>query len=104
MRILPMCLNCCKIKTYIGFAKRSKTIIYGVDDIEKQIGRCGVILFSSALSESSAKNLERLATKKHIQIYKLEEEDFNQKLDSIVIKAVAITDKNLSEAIKKELD
>jgi len=46
----------------------------------------------------------RLATKRHIQIYKLDEEDFNQKLDSIVIKAVAITDKNLSEAIKKELD
>ena len=35
MRILPMCDNCCKIKSYIGFAKKSRNIIYGVDDIVK---------------------------------------------------------------------
>ena len=99
-----MCNNCSKIKTYIGFAKRSKTIIYGVDEIIEAIKKSEIILVSDALSQSSLEKLQKTATKNKKQIFVLAENEFNQHLNSLFIKAIAITDKNLSDAIKKELD
>lgn len=99
-----MCNNCSKIKTYIGFAKRSKTIMYGVDEIIKDIKKCELILVSSALSKSSLESLQKTAMKNKRKVYIVAENEFNQNLNSIFIKAIAITDKNLSDAIKKELD
>ena len=104
MRFLPMCVNCCKIKAYLGFAKKSRNIIYGVDDIIKQIKRCEVILISDALASSSQDKLLSAAKKQNIKNYIIAENEFVQKLDNMFIKAIAITDKNLSDAIKKELD
>ena len=99
-----MCNNCSKIKTYIGFAKRSKNIIYGVDEIIKAIKKCEVIMVSSALAKSSLEKLQKIATKSKKNIYIVAESEFNNQLNSIFIKAIAITDKSLSDAIKKELD
>ena len=99
-----MCVNCCKIKVYLGFAKKSRNIIYGVDEIIKQIRRCEIILVSEALASSSREKLEFAAQKQKIKTYFLAENEFNTKLDSESVKAIAITDKNLSDAIKKELD
>ena len=46
-----------KIKTYIGFAIRSRQIIYGVDDIIKRDFK-GLVMMSNALAESSANKLK----------------------------------------------
>lgn len=99
-----MCNNCSKIKTYIGFAKRSRTVIFGVDEIIKTLKKCELILASSALSQSSLEKLQKSAAKIKRNVYVIAEEEFNQNLNSVFIKAIAITDKNLSDAIKKELD
>ena len=48
--------------------------------------------------------LQKMASKKNLKVYSLKEDEFIKNLDSLFIKAVAITDKNLSDAIKKELD
>lgn len=104
MRILLMCNNCSKIKTYIGFAKRSRTVVFGVDEIIKEIKKCECILASSTLSQSSLQKLQKFAAKIKQKVYLLAENKFNHNLDNEFIKAIAITDKNLSDAIKKELD
>lgn len=99
-----MCKNCCKIRTYLNFAKRARNIIYGADDIIKSIKKCHIILASDNLGSSSLEKLKNVAQKSKLRICVLEANFFKDKIESETIKAVAITDKNLSDAIKNELD
>lgn len=99
-----MPINCSKIKSYIGFAKRSRQFILGISAIEKYIGSCEIILFSSSLARSSAEKLLNLAKKKNVLIFCLDQHDMTEIVENANIKAIAITDKNLSAAIKNVLD
>ena len=99
-----MCDNCCKIKAYLGFAKKSRNIIYGVDDIIRLKNKCQLVIISSSLAESSFEKLKTNLQKNNISVVVLNEEKFIKNLDSENIKAIAITDKNLSDAIKNQLD
>lgn len=99
-----MCERCCKIRAYIGFAKKSRNIIYGVDEIIKVPKKCELVLISDALALSSKEKLLTTLKKCNVSHYILAASDFALKIESEYIKAIAITDKNLSDAIKKELD
>ena len=90
-----------KIKTYIGFAIRSRQIIYGVDDIIKRDFK-GLVLMSNALAESSANKLKSYVTYAGGQVLSFEAEEFAE-LFGENIKAAAITDNNLAVAIKKNM-
>lgn len=94
--------NLSKIKTYIGFAIKSGKIRYGVDDILK-LKNAELILVSESLADSGMKKLEGLAERKEIKLIKFSEEEFLELIQNISIKASAILDKNLAEAIKKNL-
>ena len=54
-----------KIKTYIGFAIKSRKIKFGVDDILK-LKNAELIIVSDSLSESGMKKLEGFAERKSI--------------------------------------
>ena len=95
-------MNLSKIKTYIGFAIKSRKIKFGVDDILK-LKNAGIIIVSDSLAESGMKKLENFANKKSIELIKLTEVDFLELIQNISIKATAILDENLAEAIKKNL-
>lgn len=99
-----MPINCSKIKSYVGFAMRSRQFILGTDAIEKYIGKCEIILTSNSLSNSSAESINKLANKKSVPIYCLDQQDLADVVGNANIKAIAITDKNLSDAIKNVLD
>ncbi len=90
-----------KIKTYIGFAIRSRQIIYGVDDIIKRDFK-GLVMMSNALAESSANKLKSHVTYAGGQVLSFEPEEFAE-LFGENIKAAAITDNNLAVAIKKNM-
>lgn len=90
-----------KIKTYIGFAIRSRQIIYGVDDIIKRDFK-GLVLMSNALAESSANKLKNHVTYAGGQVLSFEAEEFAE-LFGENVKAAAITDNNLAVAIKKNM-
>lgn len=99
-----MLANCSKIKSYIGFAKKSRNIVFGTDDILKLIKKCQLILISESLSESSTKKIEATAQKFNLKVNILTKEDFFEIIENENIKAIAITDRNLSDAIKIQLD
>lgn len=90
-----------KIKTYIGFAIRSRQIIYGVDDIIKRDFK-GLVMMSNALAESSANKLKNHVTYAGGQVLSFEAEEFAE-LFGENVKAAAITDNNLAVAIKKNM-
>lgn len=97
-----MSLEINKAKTYIGFAIRSRTIKFGVDDICK-CKKSELIIVSDSLQESSMKKVLAFAEKNHIDLLKLSLDDFENLLDNKSVKVVAILDKNLALAIKKNL-
>jgi ABC-type lipoprotein release transport system permease subunit len=85
-----------KINSYLGFAIKSRHIIFGVDAIIASRGD-HLVLASSKLSLSSINNLK----KNKSNVIVLGEEIYNSLgLNAL---AVAIMDKNLSDAIKKEI-
>lgn len=88
-----------KISAYVGFAIKSNAIIKGLDDIVKTRKRIGVILYSSDLNMNSETKLQSFVNLKNINIIKLSKESFDE-LNLVGVKIVAITDPNLSLAIK----
>ena len=97
-----MSLEINKAKTYIGFAIKSRAIKYGIDDICK-CKKAELIIVSSSLQESSTKKVTAFATQNRIDLLNLSLDDFENLLDNKNVKAVAILDKNLALAIKKNL-
>lgn len=88
-----------KVKTYINFAKKSNNILYGIDDIFKS-KKCYLILISDELSLSS-KNKLQIYIEKYKIIYKtLSNSQFFEICGKDAVKVLAITDKNLANAIK----
>ena len=91
-----------KAKTYLGFAIKSRAVKYGVDDISK-CKKSELILVSDALQESSFNKITKFSMQNNIDLLKIGLENFENLLDNKSIKAVAILDKNLAQAIKKNL-
>ena len=91
-----------KVKTYVGFAIKSRKIKFGVDDILK-LKNVDIIIVSDALAESGMKKIEGFASKKSCKIFKLDKIEFFELVQNESIKAMAISDKNLADAIKKNL-
>ena len=87
--------NIQKIKTYVGFAIKSRNIIYGVDSIKDS--NVGVIVYSDALAENSRAKLLEFA--KEIPAYKITQKEMEEILNCSKIKAFAIKSKDLACAI-----
>lgn len=88
-----------KIKAYVGFAFKKKSVLIGVDNIKKFKHNIDLILFSEDLSENSKKQL--LST--NFAKFELKKEEFAEIVTKSDIKAIAIVDKNLASEIIKNL-
>ena len=97
-----MKINTSKVKTYVGFAVKSRKIKFGIDDIIK-LKNAKLIIVSDSLAESGMKKIEGYAERISVDLIKLSEEDFLEIIQNISIKAIAILDENLADAIKKNL-
>ena len=95
-------INISKVKTYVGFAIKSQKIKYGVDDIVK-LKSASLILVSDALAESGQGKVMAYALKKSVKLITIEVGIFNEIIQNTSVKAAAILDDNLADAIKKNL-
>ncbi|MBQ4542101.1 MAG: hypothetical protein IJA23_04545 [Clostridia bacterium] len=91
-----------KARTYLGFAIKSRSVKYGVDDITK-CRKVELILVSDSLQESSFNKITKFSMQNNIDLLKIGLENFENLLDNKSVKAVAILDKNLAAQIKKNL-
>ena len=91
-----------KIKSYIGFAIRSREITYGVDDIVKT-KKSKIILASKDLGESSLSKLNKFADSKNIEEILFDSATYAEIMQNENIKAASVENKNLAEAIKKNI-
>lgn len=89
-----------KIKAYLGFAIKSRAIVYGVDNIEKN--KPQLIIYSANLA-SAKRRLENHAQKTKATIIMLDDKAFNELTNNERIKALAVLSENLAKAIKDNL-
>lgn len=91
-----------KVKSFLGFAKKSRNIIYGVDDIVKS-RKVQLVILSKELADNSKQKIEKFLENKNIYKFEIDKKDFADLLQSDVIKICAITDANLAKAINMNL-
>ena len=87
-----------KLSSYIGFAKKSRSICIGADKI-LSLRRNSVILVSSDLSQNTYNKLNNHSLKTGSVIFRLNPEQYLEIVGNPVIKAISITDENLNKAI-----
>lgn len=93
-----------KIKSYLGFAKKSNEIIYGFDNLNTTKKNIKLILYSDSISEKSLKNLRYLANEKKWKMAKLIKTSLDELLNTSNCKIVGIINENLAKAILKQKD
>ena len=90
-----------KIKAYVGFAKKSRSIVYGVDDIVRSQAS-KIIVVSQSLGKSSLNQVKKFAESKNIELFVIYESTMTA-ITSENVKAFSITDVGLASACAKIL-
>ena len=90
-------MNINKIKTYVGFAIKSRAIIYGLDQIKEK--KVKVVFFVDSMSDSSKLGCVKAAEKSECKHYQITGEEMLMLVDNPKIKAFAILNEDLAKAI-----
>jgi len=90
-------MNVNKIKSYVGFAIKSKSIVFGVDLIKEK--KVDLIIYASSLAIASKQKLINAAEVNKCERLELSDEIVENLVNSSNIKAFAITNKELAKAI-----
>ena len=91
-----------KLSTYLGFCIRSGKISFGVDNAEKERRDVFLLLVDEKLGRSSLNTVMKVKEKFACPLVIFAEGELGALLGRESVKAVAIKDKNLAEAIEKE--
>ncbi len=92
-----------KISTYLGFCIRSGKIVFGVDNAEKEKRDVFLLIADEALGKSSFKTMLKVKEKFSCPLIVSDSGALGELTHRTSVKAVAIKDKNLAEAIVKAL-
>ena len=91
-----------KVKSYYGFLERARQVVYGVDNFEKK--KLYLIMYSSALSDSSKERCHRLGEKNNCKVYEIEKSDFFELTKNDKILAIASKSEELAKAIISQME
>ncbi len=89
-----------KVETYIGFAIKKGSVVFGCDNIEKYRKKIRLVLYTGNLSDNSLSVLKAVSGEKKCPLIKIENYDVLVKRNC---KALAITDVSLANAIIENL-
>ncbi len=86
-----------KIETYIGFAIKKGSVVFGCDNIARYRKKVYLLLATQTLSPNSLKVLNACAERFSCKVKLIEDYEFLSKKNC---KALAICDKSLADAIQ----
>lgn len=93
-----------KIKTYFGFSIKSKTALFGYDNIKKYTKPIYLIVICSSMSESNIAKLTQYGTNKKITTLQLNEDvALEELLHKPNVKAVGVLNDKLAKQIELNL-
>ena len=90
-----------KIETYIGFAIKKGSVVFGCDSIRTYRKKIWLLLYTPSLSENSLSVLKQVADKLNRPLHCIPETEILSKKNC---KALAICDKSLADAILENLN
>lgn len=90
----------CKIETYIGFAIKKGSVVFGCDNIERYRKKTYLLLATKTLSANSLSVLKKTAEKRGCELMEIDDFDLLKKRNC---KALAVCDKSLADAIIQNL-
>ena len=90
-----------KFRTYIGFAIKSKSIVYGVDNIESNLAKDCMVIIDKSLSDNSLNKLQNVVSKANIKIFTIDNITLDELLHTSNCKAIGLTSVNLASAIRE---
>ena len=93
-----------KIESYLGFCIRSRKILFGIDNVDKQKKGVCLLLCDEELGKSSLKTLLHAQEKFGCPLLIAEKSVLGAYLHRPAVKAVAILDNNLAQAILSVVD
>ena len=97
-------MNINKIKTYLGFAIKSKKIIFGFDNIISYKKNQILILVSSSVNNKTSLKINEFANRKNYKIINLTDLTCEELIGRDNCKMVSVIDENLAQAIIKEIE
>ena len=89
-----------KVETYIGFAIKKGSVVFGCDNIANYRKKVYLLLSTKTLSDNSLAVLQAVARKRELQLLTIDDYDILIKRNC---KALAICDKSLADAIIQNL-
>ena len=89
-----------KVETYIGFAIKKGSVVYGVDNIKVSRKHMHVILHTESISNNSLSVLREASARSGCPLAQVDEFEILRKKNC---KALAICDKSLARAILENL-
>ena len=89
-----------KLQSYLGFCIRARKLVFGVDNIEKERKGVYLLLCDEALGESSFKTMRNAQEKLSCPLLIAEKDVLGATLYRPAVKAVAIKDKHLAQAVQ----
>ena len=89
-----------KVETYIGFAIKKSSVVFGCDAIKSSKKRLFLLLYTPTLSQNSLSVLQNVSQRAGITLAQIEDYETLKKKNC---KALAICDKSLANAILENL-
>lgn len=89
-----------KVETYIGFAIKKGSVVFGCDNIAVYRKKVYLLLVTRSLSTNSLAVMQAVADKRSCKLLTIDDYDILTKRNC---KALAVCDKSLSDAIIKNL-
>lgn len=86
-----------KLKSYVGFALRSNSTTFGLENVKKSFKKVFCVLFDEGLSENTKKQVQNFCNEKKIKLKQLKSID--SVFNTTNCKIVGITNKELSKQI-----
>lgn len=92
-----------KLFSYLGYSIKSRTIVFGYENIIESKKHVRLIIYNDELGENSQKKILKYAEEKKIPIYRVKSEFLLLYLGGRNCKCVGLTDENLASAAECEL-
>lgn len=93
-----------RVKSFVGFAVRADKVVWGTDNVLAYKKKLRLVLVSRDLAENALQKLRAYADAKPARLVVLSDVTVAELVHRDGVKAIGITDKNLSDAIISELE
>ena len=93
-----------RVKTFVGFAVRANKVVWGTDNVLAYKKKLRLVLISADLAENARAKLSAYCEAKPARLIVVRDVSLAELTHRDGVKAIGVTDKNLSDAIISELE